>query len=492
MAWIPDPSRALVIIKRLETGKCLLENAIELFSAFFTETHSPEQFPKRMEVIRANKTGHYVDPEIASAMELAMSCPDAGVQLVIKRLDGLADMFNVAYQPDEPEDAVKLLAAIHYQATLLVRAMRLSSNSAQEFGYGDDVASLHGELEGLLLRCGDLDPELLRSMRSYSERLGYSAFWGQPMAPLMKGASLHTIRSISERVGTELAFQRGDYAEALRCIVASLEAFTQAKQLDDPSPAITLAQDDSDEFPPWLAKAEDLAKDYMEHLRFNPSKKVDWMSIMSTCKALKENFVDEDDKQDYWGMMIGWAQAQLSPDQLLSLYKDRTHEAAAMRLSRYFFSSGMWELLSKQGRELLITADSTWMSDGDESRLRTILNPLQRATENILYYHLWTPLPETLKVKVKNQYPGLTEYISLLSRRATKDYFRELGITTGDRSFLTRACRHLRHLRDVRNKVEHEPDSSVETDEIRKLYADFLGIGCRGVLPELVRILAKH
>ena len=48
MAWIPDVSRTLVILKRLEGQENLLEDSTELFQAFFEDMHTPEQFVKRM------------------------------------------------------------------------------------------------------------------------------------------------------------------------------------------------------------------------------------------------------------------------------------------------------------------------------------------------------------------------------------------------------------------------------------------------------------
>ena len=157
MAWIPVPSRAITIIQRLERKENFLDNSIELFQACFKESHSPDQYPKRMEEIGsvlAEGTGYYVDLEIAQAMGSAILDPDAGVRLVVDRLHGLAPLFYVPYKPDGPEDASSLEAAIHYHATLLVRAMRQSSIGEQRYGYGDDIVPAYHELERLWLRYG--------------------------------------------------------------------------------------------------------------------------------------------------------------------------------------------------------------------------------------------------------------------------------------------------------------------------------------------------
>ena len=63
-----------------------------------------------------------------------------------------------------------------------------------------------------------------------------------------------------------------------------------------------------------------------------------------------------------------------------------------------------------------------------------------------------------------------------------------------DVRFLTkdnRTTKHLQTLRDTRNAAEHEPGDTVDPQTVRQLYAESLGIGRRGVLPELVRLLAK-
>ena len=68
-----------------------------------------------------------------------------------------------------------------------------------------------------------------------------------------------------------------------------------------------------------------------------------------------------------------------------------------------------------------------------------------------------------------------------------------MGFAGGDLSFLTKgAPTLLRQLRNNRNKVEHEPDAGVDLNDIRYLYQAHLGIGRRGVIPELVRLLNEN
>ena len=488
MAWIPDPNRALGIITKLERREKFLDNSIELFQAFFKESHSPDQYPKRMEEIGsllAERTGYYVDPEIAQAMDLAILDPDAGVRLVVDRLHGLAPLFHVPYKPDEPEDASSLKAAIHYHATLLVRAMRQSSIGEQRYGYGDDIVPAYHELERLWLRYGEAN-----------------------------SVTLLTILSISERVGAELAFQSGDYVNALQGIAQSIRAFVLS---EEQTQRIGFSWEGHSRFPPWLYKAEGRAKDYLTHLRASREGNVDWAAVITSCSTLNRFLPEEewtqqgsiedglDEEPDYWDETIGWVKAQLTPGQLRSLIEERGGAAATHRLSSYFFAGNLWRSLSEEARNALVTADLVWIDDGPESRLRTILNPLQRATEDILYHHLWVPLTEWAKEHqrdseylpgilsvARKQYPGLTECIKVISENLAESYLRALKIAGQDIEFLTKdAPKHFRNLRDARNKVEHEPGSSVTPSDVRNLYRMSLGIGCRGMLPEMVRLLSN-
>ena len=171
MAWIPDVSRTLVIIKRLEQREDLLEDSIKLFHAFFNHMHGPEEFAKRMAELGkllSQSEGYFVDPEIAAAVETAVRDPAAGVQLVVGRLHGLAPLFDVPYEPDGSGHTPLLAAGIHYHASLLVRAMRRSGIGEQRYGYGDDVGPAFRVLERLWLRYGEADSATLLTIRSLS------------------------------------------------------------------------------------------------------------------------------------------------------------------------------------------------------------------------------------------------------------------------------------------------------------------------------------
>ena len=103
------------------------------------------------------------------------------------------------YEPDGSGRAPLVAAAIHYHATLLIRAMRRSGIGEQQYGYGDDVGPPFRELERLWFLYGEAESPTLLS-----------------------------IRSLFCRVSAELASQTGDYAAALRDLALSLKAFVQS------------------------------------------------------------------------------------------------------------------------------------------------------------------------------------------------------------------------------------------------------------------------
>lgn len=53
------------------------------------------------------------------------------------------------------------------------------------------------------------------------------------------------------------------------------------------------------------------------------------------------------------------------------------------------------------------------------------------------------------------------------------------------------AAKRLGRLRRARNAAEHEPGHEADHAALRDLYAEAVGIGRKGVLPELARLLAK-
>ncbi len=412
-----------------------------------------------------------------------MRDPVAGVRLVVERLHGLESQLSAPYMPDGREDRLTLGAAIHYRATLLVRAMRLCAVEGQEFGYGDDVSRFHNELEQLLARYGEIDK------------------YGDAHAE-----TLLSICSISSRVKAELAFQVGDYATALLSIVSSIEAY----ELADGDGRLEIGQFTEEALPLWLTGAEDMLRQYMAQLRHGRTDGTDWDAIATACDTLRTKFpLYESGMTEifdgYWDEQLGWAQAQLTPDQLRDLHRRQEDELAVERLERYFFQDGLWMKLPGRAQQALVDADRKFIAS-TRSRYVAIANDIRIATEEVLYCYLWLPLSETQPLphpglqmildrpKQSRRSPSIDDCVQLLWHSGIKDYLQSLGLSSDDVRFLTEAdltTKHLQTLQRTRNAAEHEPGDTVDPRTVRQLYAESLGIGRRGVLPELVRLLAK-
>ena len=213
----------------------------------------------------------------------------------------------------------------------------------------------------------------------------------------------------------------------------------------------------------------------------------------------------------FWTSEIGYAEAQLTPDQLRSLYEGREDEAAANRLRIYFFPDDLWNHLSERAQQALVSADKQMVTGTALSRSAGIFNELRIATEGVLHRYLWQPVSEWAKGQSpppggieavlarpgqERRAPGLSDMVQILLRtNGVKDYLRSIGVDKPGMDFLTkekRTVEHLDKLRRARNPAEHEYGYSPNPAEVRTLYAESLGIGRKGVLPEMLRLLTRR
>ena len=334
----------------------------------------------------------------------------------------------------------------------------------------DDVSSTHDSLERLLHR------------------------FREPNSP-----TLTTIRSIVERLSAELAFQHGDYPSVLEHIANAVESIFDSDEYPQPTFFPTLG---GWQVPERLDRAVELAKGYVAHLRESLGGDFDWPAVITCCERIKTLCLDDrwpvvnhpphiaHEGTGFWDETIGWRHAQLAPDQLRGLYEDRIRSAAESRLSRYFSADGIWAKLSDQDRDEPTTADSTWLADGSQNRLATILNPVQRATEDTLYHLFWVPFMHWARGRDEEygwlssllgnrNFPRLTDYLRVLSSPTGMTYLAYLRLPRSDIDFLTGKpgeLRHLKHLRDARNVADHEAILGPRSREVEALYAESLGI----------------
>ena len=436
--------------------------------------------------IRDKEKGEEYQSVYIGSLNIIAGRPDPLPSIdMLERLRGL-QLPDTSYVPDEDEPSQDLIAVAYVRGATLFTAWLLS-------GYGDDIQPTHRELENLLVR--------LNSVRLDS------------IDPLDR------VRSLSWRVSAELAFQRGDYAIALRKVADSIYPLYHWDEIHANPPELSDAQ-----FAPWLSGVEILAKNCIEAIEHGGS--ADWPAVVGACDLLSRCFFNGvkyiepralDDSVEtahtFWIVKASWAQAQLTPDRLRNLLGQQDDESAVQRMETYFFVDGLWEKLPERAQRALVTADRTLMSS-TSSRYALVANEIRIATEEILNEYLWKPLnawaerqqdyphapfsgirraKEFLRMRGDDA-PSLGDYANLVlmdvgTSRFLKDEFQTVK---KDEEFIRqRLPKSLKRLLTVRNPGEHELGHDSERATIRDLYAESLGIGGKGVLPDLVRLLAK-
>ena len=88
----------------------------------------------------------------------------------------------------------------------------------------------------------------------------------------------------------------------------------------------------------------------------------------------------------------------------------------------------------------------------------------------------------------------MRDYITALKDVGAKDFLRDdLRLKDSDEQFIRQhGVKHFKRLSPLRNDAEHEHERTPDRKEVDALYAEALGIGQRGVLPELVRLLSRR
>lgn len=212
-------------------------------------------------------------------------------------------------------------------------------------------------------------------------------------------------------------------------------------------------------------------------------------------------------EMEYWHKVAGWAEERLTPDQLRELIEQREDKAAALRLRTYFFPDDLWKQLPERAQQALVSADRLTVTGTSLSRGEAVFNELRIATEEVLNRYLWQPVSEwameqpspirgtaNILKQARDGEPSLDDLVQLLWSDGVKDYLRSIGVDDEGVRFLTKEKRmtdHLQRLQRSRNKAEHELDSAGNANP-RDLYAESLGIGRKGVLPEILRLLNRH
>ena len=100
--WIPAPTQAVMLLKRLRERTAPLADAADLFWTFFSRSHtSEEDYRDRLELFRemTSRGGKFVDADAANIMDLAWRDPAESVQRVADLLDEALAEFTPGYVP---------------------------------------------------------------------------------------------------------------------------------------------------------------------------------------------------------------------------------------------------------------------------------------------------------------------------------------------------------------------------------------------------------
>ena len=253
------------------------------------------------------------------------------------------------------------------------------------------------------------------------------------------------------------------------------------------------------------------AKSLVQSLKADRNSVVNWHQIAEDCRVLsnarsrrntESEFwpKDTDDLtwSDLWHRASGWASAQLSPSEYRKMREDDEKYAAETRLKNYFFGR-TWSYLPERAQQRLINADLIWNSLQHVSR-EAILNELLRVAEEMCEHFMVQPLvndsPDILSIEAKmaerRRSLGVRDYIDICEIPSLPSLLSERSLADGEIRFLIEDLpASMRSLARARNPAEHETGTSTPPALVDSAYRLFLGIGRKGILPQLARIGRK-
>ena len=491
MVWIPDLPRTLNLVWKIQGGANVVADASDLFWEFFDRAYpTAEEFHERMERLRAESIIHEVTDSKEVAELVAMRDDDYAAEYVVRAFEELREGYDLPYAPDGVgDDEEALIAAVHIHAIHLVRTYRLHDSLLNE-----DVRDAVRKLTSLR--------ERLRNLRG---RINPIDECDDVLGPDLALA----------RADVEIAAADGEYERALRLMADNLpkELFGEI-QLGANAP-------DKDR---WTF--DGIGQRIVNWINALRGKRgVDWDAIIEMFNqfalgSMHGGEIVTDDVGfsgmliDYDLMLKAWSEVSLSEAEYRSIIEGREVFDAERRLQVYYFGDGLWQTLPNRARAALVNADRAFVSGG-AGRTAAILNELRIAAEELLHDRLWKPLIawawadeqeeyrksadfsklRSIREELRAESPGLGTYERLLRKNAAVDRFlqEQAGVDEPGLRFIKRqAAERLERLRQARNAAEHNPSHEANLAKIRDLYAEAVGIGRKGVLPELARLLGKR
>ena len=340
-------------------------------------------------------------------------------------------------------------------------------------------------------------------------------------------------------------------AQAIEYILDAARLRAQNLREDDPSEwAWTRAGVRVPVVAPWLADCQADARLYVEKIKQSDTWDVHWPPIARACKQMSGFAIDfvfsadegaafdhEEraaavEEMAYWNEQRAWAEVELfrggmgGPDsdrweRFLNIHEQyiglrerverQLSEYAEARMRAYFFPAGRWEQLPDDARTALAFADKELLNAVNEGVPISIFIDLSSAVEGVLQRFVWEPASEwaakqssldpemkkaldALDAEDEGEEPPLEAYARLLRSKGLRDYLRSRGVSKQDIHALTQdnwVAKHLdallREYRKLARQAQHYAPGDAH---LLDLYAQSIGIGRKGVLPELLRVLA--
>ena len=429
-------------------------------------------------------------------------------RLMLECLEFLEKRHRVAYEPDVDDGRWQdeLIVYLHVAAARAFRLKRIEGVSEEVQVCLTEVARTVMRLGGARVLAGNTDDN--------------PAFF----TSLSAASALSLVELSCARK------DHGEYVDALHYLAEAAVCYDAAVTENEmPEESRYYYEDeDAEDLRVIESRLRSILKDHLTGLQVSleeaktifeligasaPSIK-DWTQVAQDCKTLayawnvsgvedetKEEFGGTLTWSEYWHSAHAWASAQFSPSEYRKMREADEKDAAERRLKSYFFGDD-WSALPENAQRRLISADVNWNSPQRMSR-EAILNDLLRATEEMCYEFIWQPLSRSKSAYEEFQpyedrvakrqlgsYPSVRDYVGVCEDdRFFPDFCTSRGLGQNDEEFMVESLPiALRQLVDHRNRAEHETGSSTPREVITDCYRTFLGIGKRGVLPELARI----
>ena len=461
----------------------------------------------------------------SDSIEESSNLPDDIEKEYLEQLLMLGSEMRVHFTPDlndlsDPGANYKqyreLVPYLHVAAASAIRRQRIE-------GFSEKVAETLDDVWRELLRLqytGYLDPDL----------------YGPLPGNLGEDDSLYGVMSLVASLVCRSMYAQGNYDESFQCGVESViycqAAFRAADYSSEREYFYDAFGNDLDkaekeirirEVVGSLLSVDDLEPQQIvksfEGIREHGGS-IPWRLVAIQCSLLGLTDIDDLSLSDvsdtdgtiapwdiYWHRAGGWAEAQLSQNELREFLRQHRERASETALKVYFLRE-TWDKLPKKVQDNLVYAERIWFESQRED-FGAVPIHLRVAVAAMCYEYIWEPMrrakggQDLLEFKKldsdlsqDNRSPNLANYIRVCSQQFFRSFVQGKGLSQSEQEFLVSdaegALRNaLYSLQTGRNIAEHEHERLLTRDEIKPLVDLFFGIGQPGVLRRLAEIGPK-